>query len=275
MPILLLALTSCDEVGARRNIQEGNKLYYDSQFQDAIDHYNAALKVRPELAIGWYNLGLAHLGLFSKGHDTADNKAHAQGAIDAFTHYINIEKDPKERAEAEKYLISTYVDSGNAQGALDFLQAKLNSNPKDFDSVAKLAKINQDAGHYDESIKWHHRRIDMETSTDVKADEWNTIGAMDWGRLSKHPEVAGLDRLRIADEGIAALQTADGIRADNSSTLSFLNLLYRERALASEVSYARAVDTATAEIYYKKAVEIAKASQAASASSSAASSSKK
>jgi tetratricopeptide (TPR) repeat protein len=58
---LLIALTGCAEVKARRKIQEGNNAYYDGDYAKAIREYDAALASQPQLALGWYNLGLSHL----------------------------------------------------------------------------------------------------------------------------------------------------------------------------------------------------------------------
>jgi hypothetical protein len=124
--------------------------------------------------------------------------------------------------------------------------------------VAQLAQINTMAGRYDEAIRWHKKKADMVTDASAKADSWYTIGVVDWRRLYQHAEVAGADRVRIADEGIGWLQQADAIRPDHSGTLSYLNLIYRERAVASDASYARVIDTASAQVYYKRAVAAAK-----------------
>jgi hypothetical protein len=81
---------------------------------------------------------------------------------------------------------------------------------------------------------------------------------LDWRRLNGKPDVMGAERARIADEGLGWLQQADKVRPHHSPTLSYLNLLYRERALAHGASYARAVDTTSAQVYYKLAIDAAK-----------------
>jgi tetratricopeptide (TPR) repeat protein len=246
----------CQEVGARHDIQEGNKAYYNGKYDEAITRYTGALAVNNQLAIGWFNLGLAHLALFSpglKGSET--NDGHAKGAIDALQHYLQLQ--PLDN-QARDYLLSTFLDSGHYEGALNWFEVKLQKDPNDLEAVAQLAQINQQAGKYDEAIKWHKKRGEMVPSVDLKADSWYSIGVLDWRRLNSHPEIQTVERVRIADEGIAWLQKADEVRKGHAPTLSYINLLYRERALGSEVSYVRAVDTATALVYYKLATEAAK-----------------
>jgi tetratricopeptide (TPR) repeat protein len=252
---LLGFAVGCQEVGARRQIQEGNKRYYDGKYDEAIKEYSEALGVDKELGIGWYNLGLAHLALFAPGLKTPENEKHAQGAIDALSQYLRIEPTD---TTARDYLLSTYIDSGHYEGAIQYFEAKLQKDPADIEAVAQLAQINQSAGKFDEAIKWHKKRAEMVATTDLKADSWYSIGVLDWRRLNNHPEVTGAERVRIGDEGIGWLQKADSVRKAHSPTLSYLNLLYRERSAGTDASYARAVDTASAQVYYKLATEAAK-----------------
>jgi tetratricopeptide (TPR) repeat protein len=252
---LLGFAVGCQEVGARHDIQEGNKLYYEGKYDQAIKRYSDALAVDKELSIGWFNLGLAHLALFAPGLKTPDNELHAKGAIDALQQYLRLE--PKDN-QARDYLLSTFIDSGHYEGAIRYFEVKLERDPTDIEAVAQLAQINQQAGKYDEAIKWHKKRAEMVSNTDLKADSWYSIGVLDWRRLNAHPEVQGTERVRIADEGIAWLQRADEVRKMHSPTLSYLNLLYRERAQGFEVSYERVIDTASAQVYYRVAVETAK-----------------
>jgi len=254
--IFLLALAAgCQEVGARHDIQEGNKLYYDGKFDQAIKRYDEALKVDNTLFIGWFNLGLAHLALFSPSSKTATNESHAKGAMDALENYIHLQ--PLD-TQARDILLSLYIDSGHYDKAIKYFEDKLAKEPNSIDAVAQLAQINQQAGNSDEAIKWHKKKAEMVPTQDLKADSWYSIGVLDWRRLYGHAEIAGLDRLRIADEGIGWLQKADEVRKSHAPTLSYLNLLYRERALSSELWLARSVDTANAQVYFKQAQEAAK-----------------
>jgi pentatricopeptide repeat protein len=263
---MLLGVASCKEVSARRGIQEANKLYYDGKYDDwttpdgvrhsgAITVYDQALVDGPQLAIGWFNLGLAHLALFQPGGKDPSNDSHAKGAIAAFEKYLTIE--PLD-VDARDKLIGTYIGSGRYDGALDYFKKMLEKNPNDVQAVAQLAQINTMALRFDEAIRWHKQKADMVTDATSKADSWYTIGVVDWRRLYKHPEIAGPERARIADEGIGWLQKADAIRPDHGGTLSYLNLIYRQRADASDASYAWVIDTASAQVYYKRAVAIAK-----------------
>jgi tetratricopeptide (TPR) repeat protein len=177
------------------------------------------------------------------------------GAIDALQHYLQLQ--PKD-TQARDFLISTYIDSGHYDLAIQYFEKQFERDQTSIETVAQLAQINQQAGKYDEAIKWFKKKGEVVKLIEEKADAWYSIGVLDWRRLNGHADIQGEDRMRIADEGIGWLQKADDARKGHAPTLSYLNLLYRERALSSEVSYARVADTATAQAYYKLATESAK-----------------
>ena len=255
---LLFGTFGCDAVSARRRIQEGNKAYYAGKYEQAIVDYEEALAGHPELVLGWFNLGLSHLALFSPGAKSAQNQAHAQGAIAAFQTYLAaVPTDTK----ARDYLLSTFIDSGHYEGALEYFEAELAAHPADVQAVAQLAQINAQAGKYEEAIRWHRKRAELESTSDANADAWYALGVTDWRRLNNHLDVTGLERAKIADEDIAALERADKLRGGHQASMTYLNLLYRERSLAHDASYARAVDLATAQLFYKKATDIARTAE--------------
>jgi tetratricopeptide (TPR) repeat protein len=249
-------LLGCQQVKARHRMQEANKLYFAGKYDEAIREYEQALAQQPKIAVGWYNLALSHLAVFAPGLKSDANERHALGAINALQKYLELEPND---SEARKFLVSTYVQSGHYEGALDYFKGLLAKNPGDVNAMAQLADIYSRAGNFTEAVNWYRKRADLEPTATAKADAFEGIGGLAWRRLYNHPELAGLSRIQIADEGLAALQQADRLRKDFARTLTFMNLLYRERALGHESSYARAVDQATAQFYYKRAQELAKA----------------
>ena len=81
-------LSGCQELASRRKIQRGNEAYTDGEYETAVTLYKQALKSQPQLAIGWYNLGIAYLGIFSPGLQNEKNDKMAREAIPAFKEYL-------------------------------------------------------------------------------------------------------------------------------------------------------------------------------------------
>jgi tetratricopeptide (TPR) repeat protein len=261
LPCLLVVglLAGCEDVAARRRIQQGTRAYGDGRYEDAIVDFQTALQRRPSLSTGWYNLGVAHLALFSPGAKDQASDTHALAAIEAFKRYLDM--DPTNK-KARDYLLSTYIDSGHFEGALDYFEGRVARNAKDYEALAQLADINTKAGRFDAAIRWHRQRAAAEESTDAKADAHYAVGVLDWRRLYKKADVVRAHRAELADQGIAELLIADQLRPNHADTLAFINLLYRERALAHETSYARAVDIATAQVYLRRNLELLRAAAA-------------
>lgn len=258
--VAAVALGGCDEVKARRKIQQANKLYKANKYAEAIRVYQEALELQPDLATGWYNLALAHLALFVAGSTTPQNMAHADGAIQALTRYLELE--PQDNANcseppcARNFLLSTYIDSGRYPKAIEFFERELAKNPRDTLALANIAKIYSDAGEFDRSYEWYGKLASAETTDEARANAFQQIGVLAFRRLFNRPDVEGADRARIADQGIAALQEAAKLRPNFADTYTYINLLYRQRALAHDVSYARAADVATAQVFMKKAMDL-------------------
>lgn len=261
--LCLSVVAGCNEVKARRKIQEGTKAYRDGKYDSAIVLFNDALRLKPELATGWYNLAQAHLAIFAPGVKGKDNEAQAEGAINAFRTYLDMA--PKD-GKARDQLLQTYIDAGKYEFAIKYFEDELKADPNNVLAVAQLARINSDAGNFAIANQWNRKRVDMEVTADAKADAWYSIGVLSWRRLYNHPTVIGVERAKIADEGLFALEQAAALRKDHQATISYSNLLYRERALAHDAWWARAVDLTSATVYMKTALELAKANQAKAAS---------
>ena len=69
----------------------------------------------------------------------------------------------------------------------------------------------------------------------------------------------GVDRVRLADRGLAALDRALKIDAEYAEALTYKNLIYRERARGHDDEKARERDMAQARSYYKQAMALIKA----------------
>lgn len=258
--VTVVAACGCSEVKARHRIQQGNKHYKDNQYADAVRTYEEALELAPQLATGWYNLALAHLALFTAGNKAQDNLAHADRAVEALTRYLELEpKDNNTCAEppcARNFLLSTYIDSGRYPKVIEFFEGELGKNPKDTLAIANIAKTYRDAGEFDRAVTWYKKLAEAERTYDEKANAFCQIGVMSFLRLLNHAEVMGEERARIADQGLKGLARALELRQNHADTYSYMNLLYRQRALAHGPSYVRVGEVATAQIHYKKALDL-------------------
>jgi tetratricopeptide (TPR) repeat protein len=251
--LVLGTVGGCDEINARRKVQEGNKLYQEEKYDEAVVAFETALRAKPDLAIAQFNLAIAHVEMFRAGDKTPANEKHATGAIDALNKYLVMA--PKDDT-ARKLLIGIYTKSGRYDGALDYFKGEYEKAPKDPYNIAQLADINKQAGRFDDARKWFETLADVEDKPETKSTAWQQIGVTYFSQLNNHLEIFGEERVKLADGGIGALAKAIELKPDDANTYTFTNLLYRQRALGQGKSYAGVADLATAVVFQKKALEL-------------------
>jgi tetratricopeptide (TPR) repeat protein len=256
---LLAALSGCDELKSRREIQKANKLYLEGRYNKAIELYDAALERSPDLAIGHHNAGLAYHKLFQPGTESPQNKVYAEKAAAHFTKYLEEEGDDQ---KIVSLLTTIWLDSGQYDKALVYWNNILAKNPNSRDVLEKLANINRQAGNYDKALEWHRKRVDLETDSGAKVKGLTDIAQMQWSRLQK-PEVVDVERVAIVDVGLAALQQAEKLDPKNAVVHSLIASLYQHRALAHGASWAKAVEVASQRYHQVRFSEIQKAAGAA------------
>jgi tetratricopeptide (TPR) repeat protein len=225
-----LGLVGCSEARARYHAHLGSKAYHQGRYAQAIAHFDVAVSARPDLSLAWFNLGVAHRALLAPGLGTGENAAHVQGAIAAFQRYLA--RVPTDR-EARELLLATYVDAGQADVALAFLEAGLPSASDPLAVTSQLAELATQLQRWDAARLWHQRRAELERTSDGRADAWLAIGSLALRRLSGHPELGAEVRRRIADEGLSAVRQADALRPAHAETGACRSSLERERELVT------------------------------------------
>jgi tetratricopeptide (TPR) repeat protein len=252
LPILLVGLvfsqTGCEELQARRHIQDGNEAYLEGQFSDAVQHFEDSIAKNPNIAIGRHNAGLAYYKLFRPGDESEANKNVALKASEHFQAYLEMEQDD---TKVLTLLTNIWLDSGQYEQALAHWGSMLERDPKDVDVMIKLAGINAQAGRFDKAIEWHNKRAETETEPVRKADAYRSIGSLQRGRLTK-PEVFDIERQAIADIGIEALQKAEALTPDEPQLQALYQSIYRLRALNHGATWAQNLEQAVSRRHFTK-----------------------
>lgn len=252
--VLSLGLAGCDELKARRKIQDGNRLYNEGRFGEAADVYEQALEIESDIEIGQHNAALANFRAFTPGDDSKANQMYAQQAIGHFEKYLEYQPDD---TEMTGFLTTIWLDSGKYELALDHWQRELSKDPTNRDVLREMARINLAAGRHTETVKWIEKRADLEDSNEAKVKAYLDIAKIQWSRLRK-PDVVDYERLQAADIGIGALQKASELDPDNAMVQSYLGSLHELRKLAHNSGWARAVDGASERFHKLKWTAIRK-----------------
>lgn len=253
--------TGCQEISARRAVQEGNKAYEKGNFEEAAKMYEEALQKAPHLDTAHYNAGLTYKKMFKPGFDDPANVALAKKAAEHFDAYL--EFDPKNR-DIVTLMTRVWMDAGDYEGALGYWQRELDKDPKNIEIIGIMANINRQAGNFDKAMEWNLRQVELETDPHAKAGAYKAIGSLMVSRLrGRTHAILGYERLKIADTGIGMLQKAAALSPEDPDVQTALGFLYGERALAQSTTWAQIAEVAAARHHYKRWAELNKKAQQA------------
>jgi tetratricopeptide (TPR) repeat protein len=255
----LVFLTGCEELSARRQIQEAGTLYDQGRFSDAVDKYRAALELAPHLEIGHHNAALAYLKLFRVGDDDEENLAYADRATEHLEVYLAEHPDD---SKIRALLTRTWLDAGRYDKARAYWETRLEESPDNRNILMMLANIERQAGEFDAAIALHRQRVERESEPSDKIEALVDIAQLQLSRL-RNTKIVGAERAKIADVAIAALQEAAELDPDHVMVQSFLGSIYQLRASAHGASWARKIDLAASRIHLRRWRELNEAAQQA------------
>lgn len=257
---LALAAGGCGKVEARALAKQGNAAYREGKLSEALAKYEQAVAVDPELALAHLHRGYACLGLLAEApeKDASGKQAadYARRARDAFGRFIELAPGDE---RGPRFYLQVLVDGGRYDEALRFLEKQHAKNPRDVQVVGSLGLVSSKAGRFDAALKWYEKRAAL---LPREAQARYLVGTACWEHLHNNAGVAAAERKRVADRGIAALEQAVRLRPGYIEAITYINLLYRERALAhGDDAAAKARDMQRAEEHHKRALTLLSAQQ--------------
>ncbi len=244
---LVLFGAGCDTIRARSRAQDGVKLYRDGDVVPAAAKFEEAQRLDPTIPTIWLDLGFASLAVYQATPHSPGGQIAAQRAIAAFEKYLTMRPD-EERAKS--YLVQTFVDTGRYDDAAKFFAPAVDKTPPDTQALATLGTIASKTGRFDEAAKWYQRRIDAEPES---GDARLALSVLLWDRLKTHPEIAGKDRVELANRALGVLKDARRLQPNSPNAFLYTNLAYRERANAALGDEPKRADLELANAYFRVA----------------------
>jgi tetratricopeptide (TPR) repeat protein len=256
--LLALAACGCARLKARDHLNKGVQDYRNAQFQTAVMHFKEAVRLDPTLLNARLYLATAYAQQYVQGNESDENKQVAQQAIDAFQDVLK-------------------MDPGNVT------------------AVASIAQMYYQMKKFDEAKEYNERRIKLEPNN---PEPYYWIGVLDWGicfprtqmlrkdhnlnvaKDAAHPNDLPVipEKLRaplaeqngpLIDEGLKDLQKAIDLKPNDTDSMVYLNLMYRQKAEIDEDNASRAADIKQAEDWVNKALAVRKGGTATNASEAA------
>jgi tetratricopeptide (TPR) repeat protein len=248
--VMLAASTGCSRMESRSLTKEGNALYRAGKYRNALERYDQAAALDEKYALVQLHRGYAALALASGATAADEATRFNQSAIEAFSRYMKLNSRDE---RGPRYYLQVLIDTGQWDKAEAFLLARHREHPKNVEVISTLGALNSKAGRFEKALTWYERQAALEQKEPKPS---YLIGTLCWQHLHKNAAVAHERRIVIANRGITALKHALSLRTDHIEALTYLNLLFRERALGQADPQAQAADLQQAQRYYERALKL-------------------
>jgi len=254
--LLAAAQVGCNKIKSRQEIKKGNEYFKATQYQAALASYQDAQRLDPgEKKLDKF-IGETYMALYQPGSKHQKDIEFANNAIKHLQTYL--QAYPNDR-KVREYLVSMYLALDRYDDAIGFYQDLLKTDPKDSKAMTSLAAMYFKKGDFQNGLEWEKKRA----AADPKNPEpYVMIGVQAWDRSYHYPDVPAEIRGKIINDGMEALQTALKLKSDNFDALTYMNLLYREKAKIETDEAKKAEDVAQADKYREQALELRKKSLA-------------
>ena len=254
--LLAAAQVGCDKIKSRQEIKKGNEYFKATQYQAALASYQDAQRLDPgEKKLDKF-IGETYMALYQPGSKHQKDIEFANNAIKHLQTYL--QAYPNDR-KVREYLVSMYLAQDRYDDAIGFYQDLLKTDPKDSKAMSSLAAMYFKKGDFQNGLEWEKKRAALDPQN---PEPFVMIGVQAWDRSYHYPDVPAEIRGKIIADGMEALQTALKLKPDNFDALTYMNLLYREKAKIETDEAKKAEDVAQADKYREQALELRKKSLA-------------
>jgi len=247
--MLLLAFSSgCRRLRARDQLNKGVGAFRNAQFQAAIMHFKQAVSLDPTLLNARLYLATAYFQQYIPGGESPENVKIGQQAIAAF-------------------------------------EDVLKTDPNNSTAIASIGQMYYNMKEFEKAKEYQRHWVEVEPNNPVP---YYWIGMLDWAIVFPHTQQMRKDlkiefpkdpknpsslppfpekaRSQLEEqngalvkEGVDALEKALQLRPNDFDTMSYLNLMYRQKADLEPDSAAREADLKTADDWVSKAIALKKA----------------
>ena len=245
---LLLAATACADpiysLRANYAARQGNDFYKAGDFKKAIEWYRYATYLNPDLDIAYYHAALANMALYKPGSRHPKDIRYSGEAIKNLKWYI--ESEPQNVQDAKGYLLTVFLQGERYDDAIEFFEGDLQAMGGDdpvraTQMMQTLGMIYAKKGDFENSLEWYKKRAENlavrrpenpgEEEVKEESEALYTIGVLCWDKVYNGGLTIDLDRRRdLIEMGLDYLQQATTLREYYFEAVSYINLLYREKA---------------------------------------------
>ena len=250
--------TGCRQVRGRKAIQDANELYKKGQYVQAVELFERAQKLVPDLPVLWLNKGYTCRQLMPS------DRRFTACALEAFSKLKQIApRDPR----GDQLYMQTLFDADDFAALETIFLAQAHVAERrgalDLDAATGLQQVYFKQGNWVRALSWARKAADARP-TDAEAQY--RMGAFIWQLLSSRgggpdmmaydprpkaatgagtagssaapppsfgpDDISGALRIDLANEGIHYLERAMALHPRHAEAMIYSNLLYRQKSFA-------------------------------------------
>jgi len=243
---MVLAMSGCKQLEARDQLNKGVDAYKASHYDEAIEHFQKAMELDPNLSMAKTYLGSALEQNVVPQLDTPDNVQTAMKAIAIFQEALNQKPDD---VNSMKQIAGLYYEIKRVDDAKAWQLKVLAIDPKDPDAAYWIGMIDWTKAHQNKLNALQAAGLNDDGKGNVKAPK-------------KVMEPLAQENAPLVAEGLKYLTMAVDNKSNYDQAMQMLNLIYRNKA---DVDYGNpqlvAEDLAKAEDWTHKAMDMRKANE--------------
>ena len=159
----------CNSIRARMAFKDGNKVYTQDKFKEAIPLYAKAVELDPGLSEAWFYLGSSQQGLFRPGKDTPENNKHLDDAIASYDKALETNKgqSPNDKTVKENALgaltgIYADVPKKDYDKAKGYAEQLIQSDPNSARNLFAMANLYERFGKVDDAEQMYQKAWQLE-----------------------------------------------------------------------------------------------------------------
>jgi tetratricopeptide (TPR) repeat protein len=221
---MVLAMSGCDQLQARDQLNKGVEAYKSAHYEEAIGHFQRATQLDPNLPMAKTYLATALAQNVVPGLNTAENLKTAQQSIDIFKEVLA--KDPND-VNSLKQVAGIYFSIANKsdhqkwlenmKNAKEWQQKVLAADPKDPEAAYTIGVIDWTEAHDNLLSALQGAGINDDGEGNIKAPK-------------KIMEPLKAQNGPLVDEALQYLNQAVTNRANYEEAMTYINLAYRAKA---------------------------------------------
>jgi tetratricopeptide (TPR) repeat protein len=257
---LLITTVACDSLDKRMALKKANEMYKAQRYEEAITEYKKILAKDPNDWDANYLTAVSYLALYHPGSTHEKDVMYSDEAIKHFEKLMTLTAPSADaKTKARGYYLGILDAAQKPEKAVAFLEGELQKDPGNTSLMSQIALLYQKSGDFPNALKYFQKAADLNPT---KKEAWYTVGVACWAR-SYHGGimVSQEDREAAVDTGIKAMDKALALDSDYFDALSYINLLYREKAKVLHVA-GKDIDAQEAvkkaDEYQKRALDLRK-----------------